>query len=45
MRIARRMIDLEATDEEILEVVDVTAEELAVIHKKVIESEKNRKDR
>ena len=45
LRIARRMIDLEATDEEILEVVDVTAEELAVIHKEMIESEKNRKDR
>ena len=35
MRIARRMIDLEATDEEILEVVSVNAEELAELHKEM----------
>ena len=35
MRIARRMIELGSTDEEILEVVSVNAEELAELHKEM----------
>ena len=44
-RIARRMIDLGIADQEILEVVSVTAEELDELRNEKIEYEKNRKDR
>ena len=45
LRIASRMIDLGIADQEILEVVSVTAEELDELRNEKIEYEKNRKDR
>ena len=45
LRIASRMIDLGIADQEILEVVSVTAEELDELRNEKIEYENNRKDR